>query len=163
MRTIRKRRTENKTDYKLRIGLLKYKNPRVVVRKTNKHLIAQYTQSQNAKDKVLIGITSKELVKYGWPKESSGSLKSIPAAYLTGYILGKKILAKYPKSESVLDTGLQRNIHGSRIYALLKGLVDAGVSIPHNKDVFPSEDRITGKNMKKDISDLIKKIKSNAK
>ncbi|MEK6873850.1 MAG: 50S ribosomal protein L18 [Nanoarchaeota archaeon] len=163
MRTVRKRRNENKTDYKLRIGLLKHDKPRIVVRKTNKYLIAQYVQSQNAKDKVLIGITSKELIKHGWPKESLGSLKSIPAAYLTGYILGKKILNKHKKSESILDTGLQRNIHGSRIYALLKGLIDAGIEIPCNEKVFPSEDKLNGKNMEKDISDLVKKIKNSVK
>ncbi|MBS3072710.1 50S ribosomal protein L18 [Candidatus Pacearchaeota archaeon] len=163
MRTVRKRRNENKTDYKLRIGLLKHGKPRIVIRKTNKYLTAQYVQSQNAKDKVLISVTSKDLVKHGWPKELSGSLKSIPAAYLTGYILGKKIIDKYKESGSILDTGLYRNIHGSRIYALVKGIIDSGVSIPHNEKIFPSEDRLNGKNMKKDISNLVKKIKESQK
>lgn len=163
MRTVRKRRNENKTDYKLRMGLLKQDKPRIVIRKTNKYLIAQYVQSKNAKDTILIGVTSKELVKYGWPKESIGSLKSIPASYLTGYILGKKILEKYKDNESIIDTGLQRNIHGSRIYALVKGIIDAGISIPHNEKIFPSEDRIRGKNTKKDFSEMVKKVKGNIK
>jgi hypothetical protein len=33
---------------------------------------------------------------------------------------------------------------GSKIYAVLKGALDAGLNVPHNDVVLPDEDRITG-------------------
>ena len=41
MRTMRKRRRQNRTDYKARIALLKSEKPRVVVRKTNRYILSQ--------------------------------------------------------------------------------------------------------------------------
>ena len=41
IKTIKRRRRENKTDYNLRIGLLKSKNGRIVVRRTNKYVYLQ--------------------------------------------------------------------------------------------------------------------------
>ena len=93
MRTIKRRRKEGKTDYKKRLGLLKSKKPRIVFRRTNKYLIVQYIESKEAKDKVIITITSKNLLKYGWPENATGALKSIPAAYLIGYLIGKQIIS----------------------------------------------------------------------
>ncbi|GAJ13133.1 unnamed protein product, partial [marine sediment metagenome] len=92
MKTLKRRRKEYKTDYSKRIKLLKSGAPRVVFRKTNRYLIAQYVISKEAQDKIEFGINSKHLMKYGWPKESKGSLKSISAAYLTGILVGKKII-----------------------------------------------------------------------
>ena len=34
---------------------------------------------------------SKKLLDYGWPKDKINSLKSIPAAYLTGLTFGKSL------------------------------------------------------------------------
>ena len=89
MKTIRKRRKQGKTNYLKRIKLLKSGKPRVVFRKTNRYIIAQYIISKEAKDSISIGINSKILLNYGWPKEKMGSLKSLPASYLTGYLMGK--------------------------------------------------------------------------
>src|SRR4030042_2313254 len=139
MRTAKRRRTENKTDYKARLILLKSQMPRVVVRKTNRYILVQYVQSEEARDKVILGISSKDLLKHGWEKEKAGSLKSIPAGYLTGLLLGTKIKAR---EEVILDLGMMRNVKKSRIYAVLNGLVDAGVKIKHKKEVFPEEKRI---------------------
>jgi len=156
-RTIRRRRKEGKTDYKARFGLLKSGKARVVVRKTNKYLIGQIVSSDIAQDKVVVGVNSKDLLANGWPKELVGSLKSLPACYLSGYLLGKK--SKEIK-EGVLDIGLHRNISQSRIYAFLKGLVDSGFKIVHDEKVFPS-DEMLNKNVK--TGNLIKHVKEKIK
>ena len=94
MKTQKRRRKQGKTDYKKRMNLLKGLRPRVTFRKTNRYLVVQYILSNEAQDKIVFGITSKKLLKYGWPKNFEGSLKSIPASYLTGYLFGKIILEK---------------------------------------------------------------------
>ena len=94
MKTLKKRRRQYKTDYANRLELLKSEKPRIVFRKTNSYIIAHYVVSKEAQDKTQIGISSKHLLKYGWPEKFKGSLKSIPAAYLTGYLIGKQIISK---------------------------------------------------------------------
>ena len=159
MKTIKRRRKENKTDYLKRLKLLKSKSPRIIFRKTNKYVIAQYIISKEAQDKIIMGITSKDLIKYGWPKEFIGSLKSIPASYLTGFLIGKQIKEK--KLENPIpDFGMIRNLHKSKIYAFLKGIIDAGIKIKFKEEIFPEEDRIQGKHMKKDFSKIFLEIKS---
>ena len=140
LRTMKRRRRERKTDYKLRKGLLSSDVPRIVIRKTNKYFIVQVITSNEAQDKVVAGVTSKDLIKKGWDSEKWGSLKSIPAGYLTGLLLAKKI----GKGKFIIDLGMMRTISGSRIFAVVKGLVDGGLDIPVNKEVFPSEERING-------------------
>jgi len=77
MRKIKfKRRRTKKTDYKARLALLKSGFPRLVVRKTNRYVIAQIVRSKEAQDAIVCSANSKELLKYGWPF----SLKSIPAS-----------------------------------------------------------------------------------
>src|SRR3989304_9853492 len=159
MKTLKRRRNENKTDYTKRLKLLKGEPPGIVFRKTNKYVIAQYVTSHETKDKVEIAINSKKLIHYGWPKEFEGSLKSLPASYLTGFLIGKIVL-KNKKKNPIVDFGMIRNVHKSRIFAFLKGLVDAGIKISHKKDVFPSEERIMGKHIKKDFSNDFQKIKN---
>jgi large subunit ribosomal protein L18 len=157
MRTIKRRRQEKKTDYKLRIGLLKSEKGRILFRKTNKYVIGQCIKSDNAQDKVVVGVTSKNLVKYGWPKEKAGSLKSLPACYLTGYLLGKKVLKKSKSKEYIFDLGMLRHIKKSRSYAFLKGVIDTGLNIKFQKDVFPDEKRLAGENTQ--VKELLNKIK----
>ena len=137
-RTFRRRRKEQKTDYRARLALLKSQKPRLIIRKTNRAIIAQIVVSEGAQDKVLITVTSRDLLAQGWPKESQGSLKSLPAAYLTGFLIAKKIKAKTP--QAILDLGLQRNIPRSRLYAVLKGAIDAGLSVPHSAEVLPTSE-----------------------
>jgi len=135
-----RRRREGKTDYRLRLRLVKSGLPRVVVRGTLKHFIAQVVKAEVDGDKVLASAHSKELVRdYGW----LGGCGNVPAAYLTGYLCGFKALRKGIK-EAVLDIGLHSPTKGSRVFAALKGFVDAGVSIPHGDEILPSEDRIKG-------------------
>lgn len=152
-RTVRKRRHEGRTDYKARLHLLKSGKPRVVFRKTNKYLQAQIVISEIAKDKVITNVSTKELLKYGWPEKLIGSLKSLPAAYLMGLLLAKK--AKEIKG-GVLDIGLLNHVRKSRIYAFVKGLKDAGFDIPCKEDVLPDEEMI---NRKEETAKLINQIK----
>jgi len=68
-KTQKKRKNERKTDYKARLTLLKSEIPRIVVRKTNKYLIAQYVKSYEGQDSIIVGVTSKDLLDYGWDKK----------------------------------------------------------------------------------------------
>ena len=160
MRTQKKRRKQGKTDYKLRLNLLKSGLPRIVIRKTNRYLIVQLVESVEARDKIIAGVTSKDLIKQGWDEKYSGSLKSVPAGYLTGLLMAKKIK---DKKKIILDLGMQRTIPGNRIYSVVKGLVDGGVNLNVNEKVFPSEERIAGKHLKQEIQDLIKSVKEKIK
>ena len=153
MRIQKRRRREAKTNYLKRMKLLKGDSPRIVFRKTNRYIIAQYVTSKQAQDKVDMGVNSKELLKYGWPKEAEESLKSIPASYLTGFLIGKKILFE-KKNTPIMDFGMTRNLHKTKIYAFTKGLIDSGVKlkVDKKKDIFPDESRIKGENMKNKIN-----------
>ena len=159
MKTLKNRRRENKTDYKKRLGLLKSRKPRIVFRKTNRYIIGQYITSKNAQDKIALGLTSNELIKYGWPKDFNGSLKSITASYLTGYLIGKRI-TKEKLENPILDLGMIRVSHKTKVYAFIKGLIDSGIEINCEEENFPEEERIQGKNLKKDFSKTFKEIKS---
>ena len=150
MKVDKRRRREHKTDYANRIKLLKSGKPRVVCRKTNKYIIAQYVTSKEAQDKVEISITSKNLLKHGWPEERRGSLKSLPAAYLTGYLIGKQISSKKLETP-IIDFGMIRNLHKTKIHAFLKGFVDAGIEMKHKPETFPEERRIKGEHLKTKI------------
>lgn len=155
-RTIKRRRTECKTDYRRRLILLKSNRPRLVVRKTNKFIIAQIVSSEIAQDKVIINVTSKDLLQSGWPKENVGSLKSRAAAYLTGFLIGTK--AKGKLKEAILDLGMHRSLAGSRIYSVVKGVIDAGVNVPCDESYLPELETI--KNNEK-VAKIFDKIKQN--
>lgn len=150
MKTLKRRRKEGKTDYLARIKLLKSGKPRIVFRKTNKYFIAQYVTSKEAKDKVEIGINSKQLLKFGWPENAKGSLKSSPAAYLTGFLIGNKI-KKQNLELPIVDFGMIRTLYKTKVFAFLKGLIDTGVGINCKEEAFPPEDRIQGKHLKNKI------------
>lgn len=158
-KTQRRRRIENKTNYSKRIKLLKSDKPRLVFRKTNAHVIAQYVTSEEAQDTIVFGVTSKALLKYGWPKEFAGSLKSIPASYLTGYLVAKKIL-KEKKEQPIVDFGMLRVLYKTKLFAFLKGAIDGGLSIECPEEAFPEEERIEGKSLKEDFSSKFNLIKS---
>ncbi len=159
MRISKRRRREFKTDYLKRIKLLKSESPRIIFRKTNRYIIAQYAISKEAQDNIQFGITSKNLKEYGWPEEFNGSLKSISAAYLTGLLFGKETLKKKLETP-IVDFGMNRTISKNRVYGFLKGVVDAGVKIKCPEESFPEGERLNGKNMKKDFSKIFKEIKS---
>ncbi len=124
------------------------------MRVSNKNVSAQFVKPTVKGDLVLSSSHSKELAKFGW----LGSSKATPSCYLLGLLAGKKALAAGVK-EAVVYNGLVPFIAGSRIAALLKGVVDAGVSVPAGEEAFPSEDRLTGKS----IADYATKLASEDK
>ncbi len=151
LKTIKRRRKENKTDYLKRIRLLRSETPRIVLRRTNKHFIAHYTTSESAQDKIVFGMTSKELLKYGLSESAKGSLKSISTAYLFGVLIGKQILDK-KLTTPIVDLGMMKTLHKSKPYAFLKGLIEAGLEINCKEEAFPSEERIRGEHLKNKIN-----------
>lgn len=155
LRTIKRRRRENKTDYKARRILLTSGMPRIVVRKTNKYFIIQAVESDEAQDKVLATVTSKELLKNGWDEKAGGSLKSVPAGYLTGLLMAKKL----GKGKYIMDLGMARTFKGGRVFSVVKGLVDGGLDIPANEKIFPTEERLNGEHLKDDVKTMIAKVK----
>jgi large subunit ribosomal protein L18 len=134
-----RRKREGKTDYKQRIRLVASGKPRLVIRRTGKHIIAQIVEFHQDGDKVQAAATSKELAKYGWKTHT----KNTSAAYLTGLLCGRRAKTK----EAIADFGLNKSQKGGVLYAALKGATDAGLSIPHDKEILPPEDRITGKHV----------------
>lgn len=156
-RTLKRRRRENRTDYKTRKILLTSGIPRIVVRRTNKYFILQVVESNEAQDKVLATVTSKDLLKKGWDIKTGGSLKSIPAGYLTGLLFAEKIKGgKY-----IVDLGMARTIAGSRVFAVIKGLVDGGLNISANESIFPSKERLNGEHLKDYLKNMIVKVHQN--
>ena len=137
-----RRRRELKTDYKKRLALLRGSKPRLVVRKSNNATTAEVVSYEPEGDKVNASFTSLALRKIGW----KGHTGNTPAAYLSGYACAKKAL-KAGIKEAVLDIGLISPVHGSGVFACLKGARDAGLGIPADEKVFPSQDRIKGKHI----------------
>jgi len=149
-----RRKRENKTNYLKRLKLLLSRKGRLVVRFTNKKVVAQLVEFTPKGDKVLVGTDSFALRKHGWQY----SCKNLPAAYLTGFLFGKKVAEKKYKGEMVFDTGFKSPPHKGRYYAFLKGALDAGANVPHDgKDLFPDDKKIQGAH----IQDYAKKVKGN--
>ncbi|MCK4649990.1 50S ribosomal protein L18 [Candidatus Pacearchaeota archaeon] len=157
LRTQKRRRRENRTDYKARRILLMSDLPRIVVRRTNKYFILQAVESVEAQDRVLATVSSKELLKNGWDAKKGGSLKSISAGYLTGILMAKKL----GDGKYIVDLGMARTEKGGRVFAVIAGLVEGGLDIPANKKVFPSEDRLMGEYI--GMKDMVEKIKGGLK
>lgn len=146
-KTIKRRRQEAKTDYGARLVMLKSEKARLVVRKTNRQIIMQIVVSDLAQDKVVVGTSSLALLEQGWPKELSGSLKGLAAAYLTGKLLAG--IAKGKVSEIILDLGMQRNMKKSRLFAAVSGAVDGGLNLKVGEGVLPSLEEIKKRNNEK--------------
>ena len=137
-----RRKREGKTNYNKRRDMLKTSRVRLVVRPTLKNIIVQLVEYQPAGDKIVAGVTSLALDKLGWTVHKG----NLPAAYLTGYLLGKRAVKK-GITEAVLDTGLIQPVRGSKIYACVKGMRDAGVDVPVDEKVLPSEERVRGEHI----------------
>lgn len=133
------RRLDMKTDYSKRLKLVKSGLPRATVRKSLENITVQLIRFEESGDKVIASASSKQLAAYGW-KAPNGN---VPAAYLTGLLAGMKA-KQADVNEAVLDAGLKTSTKGSRIYAVLKGLLDAGLKIAHDAVVLPDEKRISG-------------------
>lgn len=138
-----RRRREGKTNYRLREKLILSGKPRFVVRGTLKHFIAQVIEARPEGDRTLVSAHSIELKKkFKW----NGATGNVPAAYLTGLLAGLRALKKGIK-EAILDIGLHTPTKGARVFAALKGALDAGMNIPHTEEILPDESRIKGEHI----------------
>ncbi|MFA6364336.1 50S ribosomal protein L18 [Methanoregula sp.] len=134
-----RRRREGRTDYYQRTKLVVADAPRMVVRRTNRHILVQLVIAEMEGDKTLVSANSSELEKYGY----TGATANTPAAYLTGMLFAAKA-KKAGQDRAILDIGLNRATPGARVFAALKGAVDAGLDIPYGEKIVPSEERLKG-------------------
>lgn len=168
-----RRRREGRTDYQARKALItqdknKYNTPkyRLVVRFTNKDIIAQIVWAKIEGDQVLSSAYAHELPRFG----ISHGLTNYAASYATGLLLARRLLKKlkldkvYEGTKEIdgeethvedvagkpgafkcyLDVGLSRTTTGAKLFAVMKGAVDGGLNIPHSNRRFPgynSEDK----------------------
>lgn len=165
-----KRRRIGKTDYYARKRLItqaknKYNTPkyRLVIRFTNRDIVAQIVTSEITGDKVFCAAYSHELKAYG----IEHGLTNWAAAYCTGLLIARRVLKKlgldkeftgveeadgeYNLTEvseengrrpfkAILDVGLARTSTGARVFGALKGASDGGIFVPHSENRFPGYD-----------------------
>lgn len=137
--------------------LNKYGTPkyRLVVRFTNKDVIAQIVYAKIKGDVVLAAAYSHELPRYG----VKTGLTNYAAAYATGLLVARRVLGKLNLADKyvgvtnadgnhfvvepmddgprpfyvVLDVGLTRTSTGNRVFGAMKGAADGGLDIPHSE------------------------------
>jgi large subunit ribosomal protein L18 len=140
-----RRRREGKTDYRARKAFILSGKPRLVTRTSINNTIAQIVVAKPRGDEVLVSAHSRELAKkYGW-KAPRGNL---PAAYLTGFLCGLKAKS-HGIEEAILDMGLYPPSKGARVFAALKGVLDAKMNVPHSQEKLPDEKRVGGEHIAK--------------
>lgn len=155
-----RRRRGGKTDFHSRLRGLSGGEPMFVVRVLNKRVITELMQYSEKGDKTLVYADSAELrKKYGW----NGHGGNTPSAYLTGYLCGlKAVKQKIKKAYS--NVGLHSKVKGASVFAAIKGAVDAGLEIPHEKSAFPSDERIRGSHISQELTknfdETMKKVKA---
>uniref|UniRef100_A0A7J3ZKH1 Large ribosomal subunit protein uL18 n=1 Tax=Fervidicoccus fontis TaxID=683846 RepID=A0A7J3ZKH1_9CREN len=139
----RRRRREGKTNYRRRYVMVLSGRIRFVVRRTNKYIDVKLVKADPKGDITLVSAHSIELFKkFGW----KGGTKSTPASYLTGYLAGLRAVRLGIK-EATADIGLHRPVRGARVFAAIKGAIDAGLKIPASEEVFPEPERIRGEHI----------------
>ena len=167
-----KRRRSGKTDYYARKRLItqaknKYNAPkyRLVIRFTNRDIIAQIVTSEITGDKVFMAAYGHELKRYGITHGTT----NWAAAYTVGLLVARRALKKlnldeaftgveepdgeYTMTEEAevdgesrrpfkcfLDVGLTRTSTGARVFGAMKGASDGGLYIPHSEKRFPGYD-----------------------
>ena len=153
---------EGLTDYQARKNLIvqdlnKYGTPkfRLVVRFTNKDVIAQIVYAKVKGDVVMAAAYSHELPTYG----INFGLTNYAAAYATGLLLARRTLTKLKLADKyvgvvnadgkhfvvepvddgprpfyvLLDVGLTRTSTGNRVFGAMKGAADGGLDVPHSE------------------------------
>jgi large subunit ribosomal protein L18 len=147
-----KRRREGKTDYRKRRGMIVGTKPFLAVRISNKYVYGQIVKPTAQGDMTIAQSSSRNLGKqYGW----KGGTKNLPAAYLTGYVLGKDAKKKQIEGATVYS-GVSTFVHGSRVSALLSGAKDAGLNLEVDEEALPDEKRLDGSH----IGEYAKKLGS---
>ena len=137
-----RRRREGLTNYYKRRKYLLSGKPRFVVRKTIRHVIIQVVKALPIGDHILVSVHSNELRHYGW----LGDTNNTPAAYLVGLLAGLKAL-KRGITEAIPDIGLHRPVPHSRVFAAIKGAIDAGLKVPCSPEIWPDDSRIKGEHI----------------
>jgi len=166
------RRRAGKTDYYARKRLVtqaknKYNAPkyRLVIRFTNRDIIAQIVTSEITGDKVFVAAYAHELKRYG----VTHGLTNWAAAYCVGLLVARRALDKLQIADTFkgveepdgeftqtepaevdgeerrpfkcfLDVGLTRTSTGARVFGAMKGASDGGLYIPHSEKRFPGYD-----------------------
>lgn len=126
---------KREVNYRKRLKLLKSNLPRFVVRKTDSRIIIQIIEYGPGGDKTLASVYSDELRKFGWEL----GIKNIPAAYLSGLLIGKKSSAR----EAILDSGSRTLKKDSFIYFAVRGAQEAGLNL-HAGELPLDNERIFG-------------------
>jgi len=149
-----RRRRDNQTDYYIRKKLLTSGAPRAVVRRSSKNISVQFANFDMGGDVIVATASSKELKAFGW----DNSCANIPAAYLTGYLAGKKAM-KAGIEYAVLDIGMQTPAKGAVLFAAVAGMVAAGMEIPHGDGVLPTEERLNGAHINDSVKGSVDSVK----
>jgi len=155
-----RRRREGKTDYYQRTRLVVADAPRMVVRRTNRHIIVQLVIAEMDGDRTLVSANSAELEEYGY----TGSTSNTPAAYLTGMLFAAKA-KKAQHDRAILDIGLNRATPGARVFAALRGAVEGGLQVPHSEKILPADGRVKGEHIaayNKNAGDIVKNVEKAA-
>lgn len=149
-----RRRREGRTNYKKRLQLLRGREHRLVIRKSNMHTHVQIVDYQPDGDVIIASASTTQLSKLGW----KGATGNIPAAYLAGFMAGAAA-KKAGATSAVVDLGMQNAYAGGRLFAAVQGAIDAGIEIPHGDEVMPQEDRITGAHIDEKLASSIEAVK----
>jgi len=150
-----RRRRDNQTDYYIRKKLLTGGALRAVVRRSSKNISVQFAKFDMGGDLIVATATSKELKALGWDNACS----NIPAAYLTGYLAGKKA-KKAGVEYAVLDIGMQTPSKGAVLFAAVAGMVEAGLEIPHSDGILPIEERLNGGHINDSVKGSVDSVKA---
>ena len=151
-----RRQREGKTDYRKRVSLLKSRKTRIVVRKSHKNTRVQFVTYEPTGDKIIATALSGELVtKYNW----KFSAASTPAAYLTGLLAGKRA-KESGIDEGILDMGRHKPTAQGKVFAVLKGVLDAGITCSHDEAKLTTDDRLHGTHIDKEIAPAVDDMKS---
>lgn len=138
-----RRRRSGKTDYRKRKIMILSNIPRFVVRCSLKHITAQIIDAHSIGDKTLVSSSSQEISKkFGW----KAYCRNLPMAYIVGFLIGHKALSQ-GIDRTIFDIGLKKASKGGRVFATLKGAVDAGLNMQYNAKIMPPESRIRGEHI----------------
>ncbi|MDY6761538.1 MAG: 50S ribosomal protein L18 [Candidatus Nanohaloarchaea archaeon] len=149
-----KRRRTGETDYGQRLELLKSGVPRAVVRVSNSHTRIQLVAYGDDGDETVASGFSGELADFGW----DGHTGNLSAAYLAGVLAGARATAS-GVDRAVPDFGAETPEYGSRYYAAVEGLRDAGLDVPAAADVTPAEDRVAGDHLDTGDAAAVEEVK----
>lgn len=149
-----RRRREGRTDYRKRLELLKGRKTRLVVRKSNARTTIQVVDYLPDGDVVRAHADTSQLASKGWKASTS----SVPAAYLAGYLAGMRA-KEAGVTEAVVDFGMQRSAHGGRLFAAVKGAIDAGLTIPVREEALPVDERLQGAHIDESLAKSVEALK----